>query len=54
MNPVFVILVLLAGFLTWLILSWLFPFLGAVSKRLWTDAKYNMMKDEKENANDEN
>lgn len=54
MNPVFVILVLLTGFLAWLILSWLFPFIGTVSKRLWMDAKYNMMKDEKENTNDEN
>lgn len=50
MNPVFVVLVLLAGFLLWLLLSWLFPFFGTVGKRLWNDAKYNMMKDTKENT----
>lgn len=54
MNPVFVVLVLLAGGLLWLLLSWLFPILGSVGKRLWNDAKYNMSKDdEKESVNNE-
>ena len=48
MNPVFVILLFVAACLLWLLLSWLFPFLGTVGKRLWEDAKYNMNKDEKE------
>lgn len=48
MNPAFIILVLIGAGLLWLLLSWLFPFIGTISKRLWNDAKYNMNKDEKE------
>lgn len=54
MNPVFYILVLVAAALLWLLLSWLFPFIGTVSKRIWNDAKYNMNKDEKENEENDN
>ena len=52
MNPVLIILVLIAGALLWLLLSWLFPFFGMVGKRLWSDAKYNMSKDKKETDDD--
>ena len=54
MNPVFVVLVLLAGVMLWLLLSWLFPFIGTASKRIWSDAKYNMNKDNTEDKEDEN
>ena len=55
MNPVFVALVLIAGTLLWLLLSWLYPIIGSVSKRIWEDAKYNMQKDDKkENIKDDN
>ena len=54
MNIAFYILILIAAGLLWLLLSWLFPLIGTVGKRLWTDAKYNMNKDKKENDTNDN
>lgn len=52
MNPVLLILLIIAACLLWLLLSWLFPFFGTIGKRLWDDAKYNMNKDNEKETNE--
>lgn len=56
MNPIFVVLVIIATILLWFLLSFAFPAIGRLSYRLWNDAKYNMDKDfnnEEEKENEE-
>lgn len=49
--PVFVILVLIAAFILWLLCSFAFIPLGGVAKRLWEDATEAMTKEDNENEN---
>lgn len=53
MNPVFVVLVLLAAFLIWLLCSFLYRPIGKIARRLIDDAQEAMEKDEEEIAIDE-
>lgn len=39
MNPVLIILILIAGFLLWLICSFLYKPIGRFFRRFWEDAK---------------
>lgn len=48
MNPVLVILILLAGALIWLLASFLFRPIGKISDKLVDDAKKAMFEEEKE------
>ena len=48
MNPIFVLLVILAAVLLWFLLSFAFPWIGKLTWKLWKDAEYNMRKEEKE------
>ena len=53
MNPVFYILVLVAAFLLWLLLSSLYKPIGVICHKLWGDAKDAMSEtDENENTNE--
>lgn len=52
MNPVLIIGVFIAGFLLWLISSWLYKPIGAICKRLMSDAK-NAMFEEEQKKNEE-
>ena len=42
MNPVFWISIILILVFLWFILSFMFPWLGTMFKRLWDDAMYNI------------
>ena len=53
MNPAFYILVLLAAFLLWLILSFMYKPLGKFAHRLWKDAKDAMNEEDKEESKKE-
>lgn len=54
MNPVFWIGIILILIFVWFILSFMFPWLGTMFKRLWDDAMYNINEKEKgEEKNDE-
>lgn len=53
MNPVFVLLVIIAGFLLWLLGSFLYRPIGRFCKRLINDAKHAMEKDEMEEKENE-
>ena len=48
MNPIFVLLVILAAVLLWFLLNFAFPWIGKLTWKLWKDAEYNMRKEEKE------
>lgn len=49
MNPVFILLVLIGGFLLWILLSVLYKPIGKMSEKLADDAKKAMFEeDEKE------
>lgn len=52
MNPVFWIGIILILVFLWFILSFMFPWLGTMLKRLWDDAKYNITGEEKEKENE--
>lgn len=49
MSPVLIILMLIAGFLLWLILSFLYKPLGRLFARLWSDADEAINYEEKNN-----
>ena len=52
MNPILVILVLLGGFLLWLLLAFAYRPIGKIFKRLADDAQRAMSEDDtKEEAN---
>lgn len=51
MNPVLVILILVGGFILWLMLSFLYKFVGRISGKLIDDAKRAMFEDDEENKN---
>lgn len=53
MNPVFIFLVLLVGFLIWLLGCFLYRPIGKLVKRLFWNAQDAMNKDEEEIAIDE-
>ena len=42
MNPVFWISIILILVFLWFVLSFMFPWLGTMFKRLWDDAMYNI------------
>lgn len=53
MNPILVILILLGGFLLWLLLAFAYIPIGKIFKRLADDAKRAMSEDDtKEETND--
>jgi hypothetical protein len=54
MNPVFFIGLFGAGFLLWLLLSFLYKPIGWVGKRLVDDAKKAMTEDDNQNENNKN
>lgn len=54
MNPIFIVLVIMAAVLFWFLLSFVFPWLGRLGYRLWSDAKYNLNKDYKNEEEKEN
>lgn len=53
MNPVFIILVLLAAVALWFLLSFLFRPLGSLILRIWQDAVDEISKNEDEEKEDE-
>ena len=48
MNPVFVFLVLVAGFIVWLLGSFLYRPIGRIVKKLFDKADYEMGMDDEE------
>ena len=42
MNPVFWMIVILILIFMWFVLSFMFPWLGKMFKRLWDDTMYNI------------
>lgn len=54
MNPIFIVLVIIAAVLFWFLLSFVFPVLGRLCYRLWSDTKYNLNKDYKNEEEKEN
>lgn len=48
MNPVLIVLILVAGFVLWLLLSFLYRPVGRLFMRLWNGAE-DAMKDEDKN-----
>lgn len=53
MTPLFFILVFIAAFIFWVLISFTFPWIGKIVKGLWDDLKYNINKEEKGNKEDE-
>lgn len=53
MNPAFVFLVIIGAISLWFLLSFTFPWLGKLFKRIWDDTKNNILEDEKEKETDE-
>lgn len=49
MNPVFILLVILAGVILWFSINSLFPLIGSFICGLWEEAKFNMKQNDKEN-----
>lgn len=46
MNPVLIFLILLGAVWTWFLISFLFPIMGDIIKRLWDHTKDNVEEDE--------
>lgn len=49
MNPVFILLVILAGVMLWFSINSLFPLIGDFICGLWEETKFNMEQKDKEN-----
>lgn len=47
MNPFLIILILIGTVFLWFILSFTFPIIGKLFKRIFDDAKYNILKEDK-------
>lgn len=49
MNPVFILLVILAGVMLWFSINSFFPLIGSFICGLWEETKFNMEQKDKEN-----